>query len=186
MGSDGGLHDEDVLGVLGIGLVVAGTNLGELAGAARYRVLVAAHAARCVIHRSQPVRDCLNLLELLAVRVEGILGLEPVRRIVEACRRFLRFVRVLMLRRCLGSVRWIVGINPNSYGKHQSHTTDAKSASQLPDGSGKQPTIQSQTKHGNTSSGLLLWCRIVGLHDSSRSRVVVQFASGSPAIPGAK
>src|SRR5205823_4603835 len=57
----------------------------------------AAHAARRVIHRSQPVGDCLNLLELLAVLVEGILGFEPVRRIVEARRRLVRFVLGLVL-----------------------------------------------------------------------------------------
>src|SRR6516225_4788882 len=168
-GPAGGLDEDNLLGVLGIGLVVAGAQLSYLTGAARHRVLVAAHAARRVIHRSQPVRDCLNLFELLPVLVEGILGLEPVCRIVEACRRFPRLVRGLRLGRCLRSVRTIVGISRNRHGKQQSHTTDAKSASQLPDGPGKHPTIQCRTKHGITSSGLLHWYRIVGFHDGPRS-----------------
>src|SRR5262249_28379258 len=54
-GPAGRLDDDDLFGVLGVGLVVAGTQLSYLAGTARYRVLVAAHAARRVIHRPQPL-----------------------------------------------------------------------------------------------------------------------------------
>src|SRR5262245_30087025 len=67
--------------------MVAGAQLGYLAGASRHRVLVAAHAARRVIDRSQPIRNCLHFLELLTVLVEGILGLKPVGRIVKSRRR---------------------------------------------------------------------------------------------------
>src|SRR6266487_1290974 len=44
--------------------------------------------------------------------------------------------------------------NPNRHGKHQGHTTNAKSpVSQLHGGLGRRPANQSQTRHGNTSSG---------------------------------
>ena len=87
-GDDHGAARDRDLGVLerAVGTAVADAQLGDLARAARGRVLVALAARLGVVERAQPVLDGLELVEDLAVGAVGRLAHQAVAEIVEARR----------------------------------------------------------------------------------------------------